>query len=106
MLDSVRYRTTSAVASCGALALGDLANLTEREFEVAALIGAFMSDGEIAQELHRSIRTVHAHRRGIGQKTGLHRRSEIAELMQTRGLAAAPSANAGITEKQVVRSAA
>lgn len=88
------------------IALGDLATLSEREFEVATLIGAFLSDGEIAQELHRSIRTVHAHRRGIGQKTGLRRRSEIAELIRSRGLAVAPSTNARGREGAIIRSAA
>lgn len=72
-------------------ALGPLGVLTDREFEVAALVAASLTDNEIAQELHRSVRTVHAHRRSIGQKLGLKRRSEVAELLRSRGLGAKPS---------------
>jgi DNA-binding CsgD family transcriptional regulator len=71
--------------------LGQLSMLTDREFEVAALIAASLTDGEIARELHRSVRTVHAHRRSIGQKLGLKRRSEVAEVFRSRGLGAKPS---------------
>lgn len=72
-------------------ALGSLGMLTDREFEVAALVAASLTDSEIARELHRSIRTVHAHRRSIGQKLGLKRRSEVAEVFRSRGLGAKPS---------------
>ncbi len=78
------------------VALGPLGVLTDREFEVAALVAASLTDGEIAHELHRSIRTVHAHRRSIGQKLGLKRRSEVAELLRSRGLGAKPSGIDGV----------
>lgn len=74
-----------------AAALGPIAALTDREFEVAALLSASLTDSEIARELHRSIRTVHAHRRALGQKLGLKRRSEVAELFRSRGLGAKPT---------------
>jgi DNA-binding CsgD family transcriptional regulator len=80
-----------AVYNDRAAALGSLGMLTDREFEVAALVAASLTDSEIASELHRSIRTVHAHRRAIGQKLGLKRRSEVAELLRSRGLGAKPS---------------
>ena len=73
------------------VALASLAVLTDRELEVAALLSASLTDSEIARELHRSIRTVHAHRRSIGQKLGLKRRSEVAELFRSRGLGATPT---------------
>ncbi|MBY0113053.1 MAG: LuxR C-terminal-related transcriptional regulator [Phycisphaerales bacterium] len=89
-----------------AVPLGPIAALTDREFEVAALLSASLTDSEIASELHRSIRTVHAHRRSIGQKLGLRRRSEVAEMMRSRGLAASPVLHARATEDDLARSVA
>lgn len=86
--------------------LGLVAALTDREFEVAALLSASLTDSEIARELHRSVRTVHAHRRGIGQKLGLRRRSEVAEMMRSRGLAARPVHAAPEDEIEQVENAA
>lgn len=73
------------------VALASLAVLSDREFEVASLIAASLTDGEIARELHRSVRTVHAHRRAIGQKLGMKRRTEVAEFLRSRGLGALPT---------------
>lgn len=68
--------------------LGALAVLTDRELEVAMLIGAGMSDSEVAAALHRSERTVHAHRRSIGRKLRVRRRFDLVELMTRRGMVA------------------
>lgn len=90
LIPLARLQEMIAVYRDRAVPLGSLAALTDREFEVASLLAASLTDGEIASELHRSIRTVHAHRRAIGQMLGLRRRSEVAELMRSRGLAARP----------------
>lgn len=68
------------------MVLGDLAVLTDRQLEVAALIGAGLTDAEIASEIHRSVRTVHAHRRSIGQKLRIGRRAELVRAMVLRGI--------------------
>lgn len=81
-------------------ALGDLHVLTDRELEVAALIAASLTDSEIASELHRSIRTVHAHRRSIGEKLQMRRRSGVADLMRSRGLGALPSGHLAVRSSE------
>lgn len=81
-------------------ALGDLHMLTDREVEVAALIAASLTDSEIAGELHRSIRTVHAHRRSIGEKLQMRRRSGVADLMRSRGLGALPSGQVAVRSSE------
>ncbi|MDX9912290.1 MAG: helix-turn-helix transcriptional regulator [Phycisphaerales bacterium] len=68
--------------------LGDLAALSDRELEVAMLIAAGMSDDEIAESLHRSVRTVHSHRRMIGRRLRVKSRAEIVRIMVDRGLVA------------------
>lgn len=68
--------------------LGELASLSDRELEVAMLIAAGMSDEDIAEELHRSVRTVHSHRRMIGRRLNVRTRAEIVRAMADRGLVA------------------
>ncbi len=68
------------------MVLGELSILSDRELEVAALIGAGMTDAEVASEIHRSVRTVHAHRRSIGQKLRIGRRAELLRAMVMRGI--------------------
>ena len=75
--------------------LGKLDVLSDRELEVAMLIAAGMSDADIAKQLYRSLRTVHAHRRSIGAKLreelGLTTRSQMAQDFGERGLRASVS---------------
>jgi DNA-binding NarL/FixJ family response regulator len=70
--------------------LGPIAVLSDRELEVALLIAAGMADAEIARQLHRSTRTVHAHRRSIGKKLRVETRAEILRIMVDRGLVGLP----------------
>lgn len=70
------------------MVLGELASLSDRELEVAALIGSGLTDAEIAREIYRSVRTVHAHRRSIGQKLRIVRRAELLRAMVLRGIIA------------------
>jgi|GEM_PF-4055395 len=69
-------------------ALGDLATLSDRELEVAMLVSSGLTDLEVANSLHRSLRTIHSHRNAVGRKLGLARRTEVAQLMISRGLVA------------------
>ena len=52
--------------------------LTGREREVLALIAEGLSTQEIAERLHRSVKTVETHRRGLGMKLGAKNRVELA----------------------------
>ena len=54
------------------------APLTAREFEVARLVAAGMTNGEIATELTIAPKTASAHIEHILAKLGLNRRAEIA----------------------------
>ncbi len=66
--------------------LGPLSVLTEREFEVLAFIGEGLSTAEIAQRLHRSVKTVEWHRRLLGSKLEATNRVELARIAIRAGL--------------------
>jgi DNA-binding NarL/FixJ family response regulator len=57
-----------------------LAELSDREREVAAAVGRGRSNGEIATELHMGVATVKAHVSHILLKLGLDNRTQIALL--------------------------
>ena len=65
--------------------------LTRREREVAALIGQGKTNGEIAQELVLSKRTVETHIRHILSKLGLTSRGQIMRWLIDRGLTQTPA---------------
>jgi DNA-binding CsgD family transcriptional regulator len=69
---------------CGSL--GSLGLLSNREIEVASLIGMGMSVREIAEHLHRSVKTIENHRVSIGRKLGVSGRLDIALLAHKAGL--------------------
>jgi DNA-binding CsgD family transcriptional regulator len=71
-----------------AIGLDALAVLSDRELEVAMLISGGKTDLEVAQALHRSLRTVHSHRASLGRKLGLQRRAELTHFMAARGMVA------------------
>ncbi len=51
--------------------------LTNREIEVLRLLGLGLSSSEIAQRLHRSVKTVDAHRENIKKKLALKNANEL-----------------------------
>ena len=60
--------------------------LTEREVEILRLIGLGHTNGEIAEQLYLSVRTVESHRAHIQQKTGRTARSELVRYALDHGL--------------------
>jgi DNA-binding NarL/FixJ family response regulator len=60
--------------------------LTPREIEVVQLVGQGLSNHEIAEQLSLSQRTVENHVSAIIGKLGAHNRTEVARIVQDRGL--------------------
>ena len=63
----------------------DTEGFTEREFEVLLLIAEGMSNKEIAEELHISIKTVKTHVSNLLMKCQLDDRTQLAVLAHRRG---------------------
>jgi DNA-binding NarL/FixJ family response regulator len=63
-----------------------LAILTPREMQILRMIGKGMSRNEIAEAIHRSPKTVDAHRASIMEKLGLHDRVDLARFAIREGL--------------------
>ncbi len=60
--------------------------LTERELEILHLIALGHTNGEIAEQVYLSVRTVESHRAHIQQKTGRSTRSELVRYALDHGL--------------------
>ncbi len=67
--------------------LGPLVDLTARELEVLRLISLSLSTADIAQRLHRSVKTIEWHRVSLGSKLGATNRVELARIANAAGLA-------------------
>ncbi len=65
---------------------GQLSTLTEREREVLSLIGEGLSTAEIAERLHRSVKTIEWHRAALGTKLNVSNRVELAQIAMRLGL--------------------
>ena len=74
------------VASAPPVQTGPPDDLTEREAEVLSLIALGHTNGEIAEQLFLSIRTVETHRAHIQQKLRLSKRSELVRYALEKGL--------------------
>lgn len=57
-----------------------LACLSDRELEVLRLIGEGLSTGDIARDLHRSVKTIEAHRANIKEKLDLKNAAELVRF--------------------------
>ena len=68
----------------------DRVTLSVREREILALVGAGLTDKEIAQELYISVATVRSHLDRIRDKTGCRRRPELTRLALELQLEALP----------------
>jgi len=60
--------------------------LTAREWEVLRLVAQGHSNQDIANSIHRSIKTVQAHRANLMKKLGLHDRTELVRYAIRKGL--------------------
>lgn len=69
--------------------------LTPREREVLTLIGEGDSLIEIAQKLHRSLKTIESHRLSLGRKLNATNRVELAKIAIAQGLVKLAGADAG-----------
>ena len=61
-------------------------DLSEREVEILPLIALGHTNGEIAEELYLSVRTVESHRAHIQQKLRMSKRSELVRYALERNL--------------------
>jgi two-component system, NarL family, response regulator NreC len=77
-------RLGARVAAEPAAGAGDV--LTEREIAVLRLVALGYTNGEIAEELFLSVRTVETHRAHIQQKLGLNDRAELVRYALDRKL--------------------
>ncbi|HVV70462.1 MAG TPA: LuxR C-terminal-related transcriptional regulator, partial [Verrucomicrobiae bacterium] len=50
---------------------------TDREFQILQLLGEVKSNGEIAKQLHLSIKTVQTHRMNLAQKLAIKSGPEL-----------------------------
>jgi two-component system response regulator NreC len=62
--------------------------LTPRQREVLTLIAEGLSNQEIAEQLHISVRTVERHRENIMERLNLHSRVELVKYALRKGLVA------------------
>ncbi len=70
---------------------GVLATLSTREVEVLILIGEGYSYAQIAERLHRSVRTIERHRDRLGQKLHATDRVQLARFAIRAGLSGLPT---------------
>jgi DNA-binding CsgD family transcriptional regulator len=69
------------------MSLANSAGLTPRELEVARLVGAGASNGEIARDLCITLATVKTHMTRVLAKLGVRSRTELVVLLRGTGLA-------------------
>ena len=64
-----------------------LESLTPREREILNLVAQGLSLPEIAEQLHRSLKTIESHRLSLGRKLGASNRVELTRIAIAAGLA-------------------
>ena len=87
LLDAMRKVAQGAVAVSPRVADGELdsgrdpvTTLSNRELEVFQLLGRGMTVRQIAERMHRSIKTVETHREHIAHKLDVHGSAELIRL--------------------------
>lgn len=80
------YLDPSLGARLAATPEGPPDDLTPRELEVLRLIALGHTNGEIAELVHLSVRTVETHRAAIAQKTRAPTRAELVRYALEKGL--------------------
>jgi DNA-binding CsgD family transcriptional regulator/tetratricopeptide (TPR) repeat protein len=96
--DAERLRRTLQAAGVKGLKRGQRAStqanphsLTQRELEILHLLCAGLRNSQIADKLHRSVRTVDHHVAAVFAKLGVATRAEAIAAAHAAGLAAAPA---------------
>lgn len=74
-------RRVGGVATPGLARARAVEPLTRREREIAGLAATGASNGDIAEQLHVSVRTVEAHLHKIYRKLGINNRSELPAVL-------------------------
>lgn len=74
-----------------------LSSLSDREQQVLCFIAEGLSSAEIAQKLHRSVKTVEGHRARLGYKLGARNRADLTRLAISLGLVKANSQSRATT---------
>ena len=69
---------------------GAIAALTNREREILQYIGMGMTTAQIADKLHRSVKTVEGHRVSLGIKLNVRNRVQLARIAIQAGLSPLP----------------
>lgn len=81
-----RRQRSAAPAQADGGPSSKLESLSPRELEVLRLIGRGLSRSQIAQTLHRSPKTVDAHRESIMRKLDIHDRAALVRFAIREGL--------------------
>jgi two-component system response regulator NreC len=84
--DGKTYLQPELGARLAAEPAGPPDDLSEREVEILRLIALGHTNGEIAEELYLSVRTVESHRAHIQQKLRMNKRSELVRYALERNL--------------------
>jgi two-component system response regulator NreC len=84
--DGKTYLQPELGARLAAEPAGPPDDLSEREVEILRLIALGHTNGEIADELYLSVRTVESHRAHIQQKLRMNKRSELVRYALERNL--------------------
>ena len=84
--DGGTYLEPRLGARLAAVAARQPPELSKRELEVLRLIARGLTNGEIAERLFLSVRTIESHRARLQRKLELTRRSELVEYALERGL--------------------
>ncbi|MFD9634836.1 response regulator [Streptomyces violascens] len=87
--------STAAPGDRASLARARIAQLAEREREVAVAVGRGFSNAEISARLYLSVPTVKAHVSRVLAKLGLNNRVQIALLVHDAGLLDGPHGDVG-----------
>ena len=86
LIDAVRRAATQRIAPARPAPGPPPDGLTEREFDVLRLLALGHTNGEVAAQLHLSVRTVEAHRAHLQRKLGRPSRAELVRYALDRGL--------------------
>jgi two-component system response regulator NreC len=86
LIDAVRRAATESLAPAQPEPGPPPDDLTEREFDVLRLLVLGHTNGEIAAQLHLSVRTIEAHRARLQQKLSRPSRAELVRYALDRGL--------------------